>query len=47
VVMTNSAKWAWYAPGNTGLRPVFGSLRECVETAVNGELWRDESLWRD
>ncbi|HEY4218933.1 MAG TPA: aconitase X catalytic domain-containing protein [Gemmatimonadaceae bacterium] len=47
VVMTNSAKWAWYAPSNTGLRPVFGSLRECVETAVNGELWRDESLWRD
>jgi predicted aconitase len=45
-VMTNSAKWAWYAPNNLGLRVVFGSLRECVESAVRGEVWRDQSLWR-
>lgn len=36
VVMTNSAKWAWYAPGNLGYRVAFGSLRECVEAAVAG-----------
>ena len=45
-VMTNSAKWAWYAPSNLGLQAVFGSLRECVESAVKGEVWRDASLWR-
>ena len=45
-VMTNSAKWAWYAPNNLGLQAVFGSLRECVESAVKGEVWRDASLWR-
>ena len=45
-VMTNSAKWAWYAPNNLGLRVIFGSLRECVESAVRGEVWRDPSLWR-
>lgn len=45
-VMTNSAKWAWYAPNNLGLRVIFGSLRECVESAVRGEVWRDASLWR-
>jgi len=45
-VMTNSAKWAWYAPTNLGVHAVFGSLRECVESAVRGEVWRDASLWR-
>ena len=44
-VMTNSAKWAWYAPANIGKQVVFGSLRECVESAVRGEVWRDESIW--
>lgn len=44
-VMTNSAKWAWYAPGNLGVRVVFGSLLECVESAVRGEVWRDEGLF--
>ena len=46
-VMTNSAKWAWYAPNNLGVHAVFGSLRECVESAVKGEVWRDVSLWRN
>ena len=31
VVMTNSGKWAYYAPGNLGVEVVFGSLRECVD----------------
>lgn len=40
-VMTNSAKWAYYAPGLLPVEVVFGSLRECVESAVRGEAWRD------
>jgi predicted aconitase len=46
VVMTSSAKWAWYAPGNLGVRVVLGSLAECVESAVEGRVVRDDGLWR-
>jgi predicted aconitase len=45
VVMTSSAKWAWYAPGNLGVRVVLGSLGECVESAVEGRVVRDDALW--
>jgi len=45
MMMTNSAKWAHYAPGNVGAKVVFGTLLECVRSAERGELWRDESLW--
>jgi predicted aconitase len=44
-VMTNAAKWAYYAPGMLGVEVCFGSLRECVESAVKGEVWRDTDLW--
>jgi predicted aconitase len=44
-VMTNSAKWAYYAPGMLPVEVCFGSLRECVESAVKGEVWRDPALW--
>jgi hypothetical protein len=44
-VMTNAAKWAYYAPGMLDVEVVFGSLRECVESAVCGEVWRDRDLW--
>ena len=44
-VMTNSAKWAWYAPNNLGYQVAFGSLEECVESAVRGEVWRDDAIW--
>jgi predicted aconitase len=46
-VMTNSAKWAWYGPNNLGIKVIFGSLEECVESAVRGERWHDAELWRD
>lgn len=39
-VMTDSAKWAWYAPGNLGVQVVYGSLEDCVETAVLGRVVR-------
>jgi predicted aconitase len=45
VVMTNSAKWAYYAPGNLGVDVVFGSLEECVRSAAAGRVRRDPSLW--
>ena len=43
--MTDSAKWAYYAPGNLGLDVVFGSVEDCVESAVAGRLVHDESVW--
>ena len=43
--MTDSGKWAFYAPGNIGVEVVFGSLRECVRSAVEGRVWRDADLW--
>ena len=45
--MTNSAKWAWYAPANLGFDVVFGSLDECVRSASLGRVWRDPDLWGD
>lgn len=45
--MTDSAKWAYYAPGNIGVEVVFGSLSECVESAVAGRVIRDDRLWTD
>jgi predicted aconitase len=44
-VMTNAAKWAYYAPGMLGVGVCFGSLKECVESAVRAEVWRDPALW--
>ena len=45
VVMTNSGKWAYYAPGNIGVHVVFGSLKECVRSGALGRVWRDPDLW--
>jgi predicted aconitase len=36
VLMTNSGKFAHYAPGNTGYAVLYGSLADCVESAVSG-----------
>jgi predicted aconitase len=43
--MTDSAKWAYYAPGNVGARVVFGSTAECIRSAVAGRVTRDDTLW--
>ncbi len=45
VLMTNSGKFAHYGPSNTGYETVYGSLSDCVETAVSGKLTRDEGSW--
>ena len=41
-VVTNSGKWAWYAPGNLGFDVAFATLEECVDSAVPGRLVRDD-----
>ena len=37
VLMTNSGKFAHYAPGNTGYAVLYASLADCVESAVIGK----------
>jgi predicted aconitase len=45
LVMTNSGKMAYYAPGNLGVDVAFGSLADCVASAEAGRVVRDESAW--
>lgn len=39
-VMTNSGKWAHYAPGNLGVDVAFGTLGECIASAASGRVTR-------
>jgi len=45
VLMTNSAKYAYYVPGLLAAQVVFGSMADCVASAAEGRVVRDESLW--
>ena len=45
VLMTNSGKFAHYGPSNTGYDVVYGSLEDCVESAVTGIVVRTEGIW--
>ena len=36
ILMTNSGKFAHYAPANTGYAVLYGSMSDCVESAVTG-----------
>jgi predicted aconitase len=45
VVMTNSGKCAYYAPGELGAEVAFGTLRDCVRSAARGVVTREESPW--
>jgi predicted aconitase len=44
-LMTNSAKYAYYAPGLLGTRVLFGRLADCVASAEAGHLVRTPSVW--
>jgi predicted aconitase len=44
-LMTNSAKFAYYAPGLLSKQITFGSLKDCVASAIAGNVIRDETLW--
>jgi predicted aconitase len=46
VMMTNSGKCANYCYSQTGLGVVFGSLEDCVNTAVQGRIHRGNPPWR-
>ena len=46
VIMTNSGKCAYYAPGELGVQLAFGSMAECVDSAVNGHVCQKEALWK-
>lgn len=46
VMMTNSAKFAHYAPANTGYATIFGSLADCVASATSGKVVRNEANWQ-
>lgn len=40
VVMTNSGKWAHYAPGNIGVSVAFGDMEDCIRSAAGGHVVR-------
>jgi hypothetical protein len=44
-VMTDSGKWAWYAPSNLGFDVALGSLEDCVRSAAAARVIRDDHLW--
>jgi len=46
VMMVNSAKLANYCYSQTGLDVAYGSLEECVDTAVHGKICRRDLPWR-
>ncbi len=46
-LMTNSAKYAYYAPGLLDTQVAFGSLSDCIESAVAGRIVRDDTLWSE
>ena len=45
LMMTNSAKFAHYALGNTGYTPIFGTLADCVRSAQKGRAVWDRGVW--
>jgi len=44
-IMTNSGKYAYYAPGMLGKSVVFGGLGDCVRSAIAGHVVRDNPIW--
>jgi predicted aconitase len=44
-LMTNSGKFALYSPSNIGYDVAYGSLEDCVASALTGRVERDESVW--
>lgn len=44
-VMTNSAKWAYYAPAALGVPVTFADLRTCVDSACSGRLVAHTESW--
>ena len=47
VIMTNSGKCAYYAPGELDVQVVFGTIADCVCSAISGHVRREEALWTE
>jgi predicted aconitase len=47
VIMTNSGKCAYYAPGELSVQVAFGSMADCVESSVNGQVCRKDTSWEE
>lgn len=45
-MMSNSGKFDTYCFSMRGLQPVFGSMRECIESAVAGRVVKEAKPWR-
>lgn len=45
VIMTNSGKCSYYAPGELGVEVAFGTMADCVKSAVAGRVCREEMSW--
>ena len=45
-MMSNSGKFDTYCFSMRGLQPVFGSMKECIESAVAGKVVKEEKPWR-
>ncbi len=44
-LMTSSGKYALYSPGLLGVEVAYGSLEDCVSSAVAGRVMREHSPW--
>jgi predicted aconitase len=44
-VMTDSGKWAYYAPATIGAASVIGSTEDCIASALAGRVVRGRSAW--
>ena len=45
-LMTHSAKYAYYAPGMLKTTVTFGSIKDCVRSAVAGRVVKEAAPWR-
>lgn len=45
-IMSDSGKFCTYCFSMRGIQPVFGNMKECVETAVSGKLVKEEKPWK-
>jgi predicted aconitase len=46
VIMTNSGKCSYYAPGELDVQVAFGSMTDCVDSATQGRFVVKEQLWK-
>lgn len=44
-MMTNSAKYAHYAPGLIGVQSVYGTMEECIASAIAGRVITENGPW--